>query len=258
MGSFKSECGLRYCNTTMMMYIVYTIIISVSYLQLVYTQSGDLDIEEAKRTTNANKTTDLNQTSTPNTEDFHTKYCYERVFRRDHAKKCCRKFARRFRYKWRNGGRYLTTHMSRLRDWNCEEFQNECENRRYAFNEFTELVYDRFCNRNEMETKCLDDIMDLIGNYNNENDGTLYGIGESLSNTWYNLSTKLVPSNIRLNDLTRPCVQIALFDRPEGDVGRFHEIVEPFFPFCEMVWAGYDIKTTFTRGVSPWTSMSLR
>lgn len=192
--------------------------------------------------------------STSAKRPFKTQYCDVWHPEQEFIKTCCYYISWNFQRKWYAGGYYLTQYMDSLRRWGCEDYQKQCKSRTYAFNEFTTLVYDRFCNHTMLKSKCTEQVKEVAEKYGFQNQS----YGNKQNRNWTLFIDSLETSSMSLKDLIRPCVQIALFDRKDGGVGRFHEIVEPYLPFCDMIWTGYDIDTAINRGVAPWTSLPLR
>lgn len=176
-------------------------------------------------------------------------------------KACCSAVYSYFRIKWFTGGQYLTTYLSTLKNMGCVEYENECSNPVYDYTPFTKLVYLNFCDRKSLIQQCTAVLQSVIGEYNFQNAISPMNQQGNLSvneDMWKNLTSSLRPREMTLESLNVPCVQVALFDRPSGGVGRFHEISWPFTLFCPVTWVGYDIETAMERGISPWTSWSIR
>uniref|UniRef100_UPI00193991D1 uncharacterized protein LOC120338060 n=1 Tax=Styela clava TaxID=7725 RepID=UPI00193991D1 len=229
---------------------------------LAYFSPGCWAIYNGTDTTTAiakNGTVSFDNTIT--SEEFLKASCVgKNVSQATYKKNCCNYISNSFRLSWSVGGQYLTEYLSNLQDWGCEEFEKECENPIYDYTNFTRIVYVRFCNRFALLAKCTEELHKVTKKYNFYAIDATYGSNDALEITdkiWNNLTSSIIPTKMDMKDLLRPCVQIALFDRPSGGVGRYHEIVQPYVPFCTMPWDGYDIETAMTRHVSPWTSMSL-
>ena len=56
---------------------------------------------------------------------------------------------------WTTGQLRLTTFLEDLRLWNCPQYAVECEARTFALNDFTTLVYDRFCDYENFSDICM-------------------------------------------------------------------------------------------------------
>ena len=64
-------------------------------------------------------------------------------------------------------GLKLTSFLENLRVWNCSQFKDECEKRRFVFNRFTFLVYEKFCNNSNFVKICRKELNTLHSNTNN-------------------------------------------------------------------------------------------
>ena len=97
-----------------------------------------------------------------------------------------------------------------------------------SYTKFTDLVYDRVCNRTLMIDKCYPIL--AVQNYN------------KTINNWENLIASL--DNLTTAQLQMPCIQIALYDRillrHNYSYGMFHEANAIDLPFCENAWCGLD------------------
>ena len=125
---------------------------------------------------------------------------------------------------------YLTNYLEIVSKLNCTEvLLDECNQRHMNYTKFTDLVYDRTCNRNKMIDECLP----LLNNiYNNS----------KISKNWKNIVFKM--HNLTVAQLQMPCTQIALYDRillrRNYSYGMFHEARKLNLPFCEESWCGLD------------------
>nr|XP_039259405.1 uncharacterized protein LOC120335855 [Styela clava] len=196
------------------------------------------------------------QNSTEAIYVFERWHCYDTHKPNSSAlDRCCRAEMRRYESRWSNGGYYLTTILDRLQRWGCYQFEYECKEPTWNFSEYTSLIYDRFCNHTVLEEKCVKTVQQVVQSY-----GFIKPLPRKNKITearWLVLAESLTSSEMHLRDLVKPCIQVALFDKKDGGVGRFHEIVEAYFPFCGIQWNGYDYDTAMYRDVSPWTGASL-
>ena len=102
--------------------------------------------------------------------------------------------------------------------------KNECRERRFQLNKFAELVYDRHCDINALINKCSEEI----------------GAKQNWS------TAVLALGKLSNEDLQKPCYQAALYDKVlmnnnGSSVGKYAEVKELFFPFCEYIWCGADL-----------------
>ena len=145
---------------------------------------------------------------------------------------------------------YLSTFLASLQAWKCPQFQQECERPTFNYTDFTSLLYLRFCNRSLMEAKCYDDILRIV---------TKQSSGVQITTNKYNqLVSKLNLLTMSEEDLMNPCVQVAMYDRDSGRKNHYHEMMEPFVPFCSFVWCGFDEKVFTKKNVTPWTCLPSR
>ena len=143
---------------------------------------------------------------------------------------------------------YLSTFLASLQTSKCPQFQQECERRTFNYTDFTSLIYLRFCNRSLMEAKCYDDILSIVTKQNS-------GV-QTTTIKYSQLVSKLNLLTLSEEDLMNPCVQVAMYDSDAGRRGQYHEIIEPFVPFCSFVWCGFDENVFIKKNVAPWTCMS--
>lgn len=168
---------------------------------------------------------------------------------------CCAMYYNDFAESWYHGGYYLTTYLTTLKNWKCDEYQFECENPVYDFTPFTKLVYQSFCDRKRLFNSCVE----ILHNHSPINVSYVTNARTARDEKlWRTLTTSLKPREMIMETLNEPCVQIALFDRPSGGVGRFHEMCEPFTLFGDITWVGYDMDTAMERDISPWDTYSTR
>ena len=120
---------------------------------------------------------------------------------------------------------YLTTYLETALLLNCTRVLNEeCSHRHMSYTKFTDLVYDRTCDRTRMIQECLH----LI---------------PGSSKTPWEVKVKSM-KNLTMFQLQTPCVQIALYDRVllrhNSSYGMFHEASVLNLPFCNHSWCGLD------------------
>ena len=146
--------------------------------------------------------------------------------------------------------RYLTTFLESLQTWNCPQFERECERRTFDYNDFTSLIYLRFCNQSQMEAHCYGDISSIVTKQKNKI--------PTATSTFNQVVSKLNLDAISDEDLMNPCVQVAMYDSHSGIQGHYHEIIEPHLPFCSFVWCGFDENIFTQKRASLWTCMPTR
>lgn len=80
--------------------------------------------------------------------------------------KCCEDLLQSFKTFWMKGKRRLTQLLEQLQAANCSTFRSECERRTFSYNDFTNLVYDRFCAKEIFNDACAKGIEKLfLSNY---------------------------------------------------------------------------------------------
>lgn len=208
---------------------------------LLTTQSGITTTPSSVETTTTATVSNLN----------HLRCRTAPIPERQYITACCEYIYTGFAASWTGGGFYLTTTLERLQRWHCDQFKKECEHPTYIFTEFTRRVYERFCNPSKHQNDCLPSVQNAIQKYK-----FMQSDIAELSN--WTISIELLQSDLMdWNDLTDPCIQLALFDRQDGGVGRFHEIIEPYVPYCGLQWNGMDYNTAMNGYASSWTTMSI-
>ena len=145
---------------------------------------------------------------------------------------------------------YLTTFLESLKTWNCPQFEQECKRPTFNYTDFTSLMYLRFCNRSQMEEQCCDDIQAMVTKQNTTSRAT--------ASTFDELVSKLDLISLNNQDLMNPCLQVAMYDIDSGSHVHFHEIIEPFVPFCSFVWCGFDENIFINQKVTLWTCLPNR
>ena len=116
----------------------------------------------------------------------------------------------------------LTSYLEVLNIFNCSELVKfECKERRFQLNKFTELVYDRHCDKKLLVQKCSKSI----------------GVKQNWS------IAVLALGKLSEVELQNPCYQAALHDKVlmndnGSSTGKFAEVKELYFPFCEHIWCG--------------------
>ena len=125
---------------------------------------------------------------------------------------------------------YLTAYLEIAHKLNCTSIiTDECRHRHLNYTKFTDLVYDKFCARNKMIKECLPLLPVRISNQ-----------------SWEGTVARMV--NLTADQLTRPCVQVALYERTllrhNHSYGRFHEASRVDLPYCGFAWCGLDDEHT--------------
>jgi len=163
---------------------------------------------------------------------------------------CCNVTVNRFEHQWSFGRVYLTIFLESLQSWGCPQFEEQCKLRLFAVNEYTERVYDFYCDDyTNFIDRCYDDVNAAIMTYDARTNN---------SYSWENLISELNSSELSLEQLNVPCIQVALYIAEGEHFGEFHENIRMFLPSCEPTWCGYDDETLRSRTITAWSCMSQR
>ena len=128
----------------------------------------------------------------------------------------------------------LTTYLEALKSLNCSNLiETECKERSFQLNKFTELLYDRHCDKKELIVKCKEEV--------------------GAKQKWN--TTVLALGKLSKEKLQKPCYQAALYDKVlmnnnGSSAGKFAEVKELYFPFCEYIWCGADLTNKDQLSVS--------
>ena len=128
----------------------------------------------------------------------------------------------------------LTTYLEALKSLKCSDLiKTECKERSFQLNKFTELLYDRHCDKKELIVKCSEE----VGAKQNWN------------------TTVLALGKLSKEKLQKPCYQAALYDKVlmnnnGSSAGKFAEVKELYLPFCEYIWCGADLTNKDQLSVS--------
>ena len=66
----------------------------------------------------------------------------------------CSMLYQNFLNEWSQGQYRLTVTLDNLKTWNCSQYELECRRQTFAYNRFTKLVYNRFCDLEAFESNC--------------------------------------------------------------------------------------------------------
>jgi len=67
---------------------------------------------------------------------------------------CCENAYNNFKLNWDTGELLLSGLLENFLQSNCSHFEYECQKRTFAFTEFTQLLYDRFCEYETFKNSC--------------------------------------------------------------------------------------------------------
>ena len=161
---------------------------------------------------------------------------------------CCNRTIRSYQLRWALGQAYLTAYLQSLSSWGCPQFEEQCNARLYAVNEFTGLVYDYFCNVTEFRTKCFQELNATIDADSDE----------TIDRDWSDLIKQLNPGQLSLDQRIRPCIQVALYEAEGEHFGDYHEIIRLNLPSCQPTWCGIDGETLRSTTITAWICMPNR
>ncbi|XP_078482103.1 uncharacterized protein LOC144743095 [Ciona intestinalis] len=164
---------------------------------------------------------------------------------REHELDCCESVDEMYNEMWYTGGYYITRYLSIMKDWNCTQYTQVCQDKVFAVTRFSELVYDSFCNHTLLEEKCTDVVV---------------GVANIVSNqtNWTTVVETLDSSKLTLQQLKQPCVGIALFEQEGFHFGDFQEVIAVNVPFCGFAWCGFNQAAINRFPVSSWTCVTER
>jgi len=178
------------------------------------------------------------------------------AFYGDLTKFCCSQAPERFWKNWKYGGARLTEYLHLLKQKQCSAFAAECNNRTFAVNEFTTLVYDLMCNRSLFFSKCanryllrgIDPAPHAISANNVQSDGELA------------LKMFAVNRSLASKHPLDPCIQVGQYETQHGDVpgSDYVELVTTHFSPCGIIWCGANKQHVKRLGMTLWDCMDQR
>ncbi|XP_018667121.3 uncharacterized protein LOC104265620 isoform X1 [Ciona intestinalis] len=143
--------------------------------------------------------------------------------------------------------KYLTNYLTKLKRENCSEFVKQCSVQTFAFNDFTKLVYKRWCNFTEFQDMCTPDVKEATQCISN------------CSLNWSQLVDKLGRMKLTEEIILRPCIQVAMYgavaQNHSEHKNTYHELHLITVPFCGIVWCGFDNRNIQEHHISHWTCM---
>ena len=195
---------------------------------------------------------------------------------RERELNCCNETVRYYHKNWAFRSLSLTTFLQTLRQWNCPQYEEQCSSRTFAFTDFSNLVYDYFCNYTLLVEKCLSQVRMLTGDGQKyHNTSVTFSFSELDASTllfeyknrsmdlptliqWKRAIFNIQPAKMTLDQLLQPCVQIAQYDQVEVFDGRYQEIVSALIPTCELSWCGFSAEAFRSHKISFWSCFSSR
>ena len=191
---------------------------------------------------------------------------------------CCNETVKEYYLLWSTVSLPLTRFLETLRQWDCPQFQEQCEKKIFAFTDYTELVYDYFCNYPNLVEKCLPRVVKIVSsaqdrlNYSISDTSLIESLltstnsaqksndfGESISaKRWRNAISQIHPARMTLEELLEPCVEIAQYDQEEVHDGSYQELINFLVPTCQLTWCGFSGEAFRDHVISFWTCLSSR
>lgn len=156
------------------------------------------------------------------------------------TKECCQNLVEVFKCSWYSGNSFLTRYLQTLKSWNCsEQLEDECNQKSFAFNEFTKNIYLLFCNKTKLEEKCFPVLQDYMTDKNITSD--LFSFLDSVK--------------LKSTVTTDSCIQAAVY---ETNSSEFVEIINTFLVANPVVWCGFNVETVKENDLSAWTCINKR
>ena len=182
------------------------------------------------------------------------------------VQQCCQLITIRYRFRWSVGQAYLTTYLQSLRSWGCPQFEEECRDRVYAFTDYSALMYDYYCNYTDFVRKCSNVVnstymrhrLGVVPSAVPKNDFKTNLDDVTLITEWRNIVENLESSYFSIEELTFPCMQVALYEAEQEHIGEYHEIVRSDLPSCGLSWCGIDGPTVRDRDITTWDCLPSR
>ena len=199
---------------------------------------------------------------------------------REKELECCDEIFDFFYRNWAFRSMSLTTFLQTLRQWNCPQYKEQCSSRVFAFTDFSKLVYDYFCNYTLLVENCLPEVLTIVEGVQkrlttsfkkpasvsstkpNSTTNTLLFEHENLSMSfsafgkWENVVSIIKPSDMTLDELLQPCIQIAQYDQVEVFDGSYQEIIGFPIPTCEISQCGFSAEAFRSHRISFWSCFS--
>ena len=182
---------------------------------------------------------------------------------------CCTNLTRDYNFEWYTISKSLTLFLETLRQWNCPQFEEQCEKRVFAFTTFSELIYDYFCNYTNIVKTCLPQVVAAVERLNNsmtsknkivdfENTSAIQLSTEISIDvvTWKRLVSFIQPSLMTIEELKEPCIEIAQYDVEQEHDGGYQELISLLVPACELSWCGFSAETFQHHKISFWTCLT--
>lgn len=130
------SCGEDFCKILMKFYLIFFLVIN----QNAIASANNFNDSVARKFASLPK---LKQNLSSNFQQCQA-----------NDEECCEDLLQSFKIFWMKGKRRLTQLLEQLQAANCSAFTSECERRTFSYNDFTNLVYDRFCAEDIFNDAC--------------------------------------------------------------------------------------------------------
>jgi len=168
---------------------------------------------------------------------------------------CCAERVEMYHSNWLSSGWPLTRYLETLNGWNCPQLQQECEQRLFEFNTFTELMYDFMCRNNTYFEKCLPKLTQQFSSlFISDNVAACSLQNQNFSNAdfnkcWQRILNQIQPATMSIEELLEPCIQVAQFAKSERNE-TFQEVIDFSIPSCSISWCGFSAEAIRAHEIS--------
>ncbi|XP_026694245.2 uncharacterized protein LOC113475036 [Ciona intestinalis] len=186
--------------------------------------------------------------------------------------RCCNDTVAVYNRYWSTGQMFLTTFFHVLTALECPQFQGICERKTFVFGHFSALVYERYCDTNNLESSCSETLNNTISVAMPQTAAILRQnripvYTEQLTtpvtrrlvtrhhSPWLGLVEQLGNTNLTLVQSLQPCVQVAAYEAGETQLGNFMEIITGSIPTCGVIWCGFNQRLVDEFAISAWDCM---
>ena len=173
---------------------------------------------------------------------------------------CCNYTVDRYHNQWLPSSLPLNRYLETLKEWNCPQFQLECDEKLFDFNKFTELMYDFMCSNNTFFEKCLSKLENTTKtapyvNISRNRDFQTTASNSSSStitlveDQWKKVLAAIHPAQMTIEELLEPCMQVAQYAQSDG-IRIFQEVIDFGIPSCGISWCGFGAEAIQAHEIS--------
>ena len=173
---------------------------------------------------------------------------------------CCKSTVDRYHNQWLSNSLPLNRYLETLKEWNCPQFQLECDERLFDFNKFTRLMYDFMCSNSTFFEKCLSKLENTTKTAPYVNISTNRDPQTTASNSssstialvevqWKKVLAAIHPAQMTIEELLEPCMQVAQYAQSDG-IRIFQEVIDFGIPSCGISWCGFGAEAIRAHEVS--------